>query len=140
MTETLTTDDLFMLTRIAGMMVPASAAHGLPGADDPMIMAEIAVSAGRRADAVLAALREFGDPSGDAAEIGRAFQHDHPEHAQTLQSVVMLCYYRDPRVLAALGENTGAPFPTGNEMPANDWSLLDPVRKMDPIWRDPSGV
>ena len=53
------------LTRVAGLIIPASEAHGVPGADDPAIMAEIAISAARNEAAVRAALVAF-EAVGDA--------------------------------------------------------------------------
>ena len=44
------------LLQAAGLIIPASEAYDVPGADDLLIMAEIAVSAAREAGAVRAAL------------------------------------------------------------------------------------
>jgi hypothetical protein len=49
--------------------------------------------------------------------------------------VVLLCYYRDDRVMHSLGQEPRAPFPKGHEVEQGDWSLLDPVRARPPIWR-----
>jgi hypothetical protein len=48
-----------------------------------------------------------------------------------------LGYYRDPRVVAAHGMETRAPFPQGYEVPPNDLSLLDPVRDRPKLYREP---
>ena len=46
-------------------------------------------------------------------------------------------YYRDPRVLEALGHPPRAPYPLGYEVPPTDFSLLDPVRRRAPFFRSP---
>jgi hypothetical protein len=38
-------------------------------------------------------------------------------------------YYREPRVVEALGLEARAPHPEGYPMEPDDWSLLDPVRR-----------
>ena len=43
----LTGNELRSLRCVAGMMIPASAAHGVPGADDDTIFADIVDSIGR---------------------------------------------------------------------------------------------
>lgn len=117
------------LTRIAGLIIPASETYGVPGADDPEIMVEVLKSAARKAEAVRAAIAAFeaADPA--------TFQTDHPDHAVVLQTIVASCYYRDPRVLRSLGRAPEPPFPRGHEMPESDWSLLEPVRARAPFWR-----
>ena len=46
-------------------------------------------------------------------------------------------YYRDVRVLEALGHPPRAPYPLGYEVPPTDFSLLDPVRRRAPFFRQP---
>ena len=58
----LTSTEFRDLRRLAGIMVPVSAEHGVPGADDDTIFADIARSLGRDTSAVrmaLAMLREI---------------------------------------------------------------------------------
>lgn len=121
--------EIDILTRVAGLIIPASAAHGVPGADDPAIMVEIMASAGRDEAAVRAALAAFG-AVGDAS-----FQTSHPAEAGVLQTIVASCYYRDARVLQSLGREAKPPMPDGFEVPAGDFSLLDDVRARGAIWR-----
>ena len=56
--------------------------------------------------------------------------------AATLGRVVVGAYYRDDRVLLALGLEARAPFPKGYTLEQGDWSLLDAVRHRPPLWRD----
>ena len=52
-----------------------------------------------------------------------------------LTRIVLLCYYRDDRVMVSLGLEPRPPFPKGHEIEQGDWSLLDPVRARKPFWR-----
>jgi hypothetical protein len=53
-----------------------------------------------------------------------------------LGRVIVGAYYRDDRVLLALGLEARAPFPKGYVLEQGEWSLLDAVRKRAPFWRD----
>jgi hypothetical protein len=44
-------------------------------------------------------------------------------------------YYREPRVLSALGLAARAPHPHGYEMEGNDLTSLDAVRRRPPLYR-----
>lgn len=119
------------LTRVAGLIIPASEAHGVPGADDPAIMSDIILSAARDEAAVQAALSAF-ETVGDAS-----FQQSNPAEADVLQTIVASCYYRDARVLRSLGREPKPPMPDGFEVETGDFSLLDQVRARGEIWRRP---
>lgn len=54
----------------------------------------------------------------------------------TLTFLAFVGYYRDVRIVEALGLEPRAPHPGGHEMPPNDFSLLDPVRKRAKLYRD----
>jgi hypothetical protein len=49
------------------------------------------------------------------------------------------CYYRDDRVMRALGLEPRAPFPRGHGLEQGEWALLDAVRNRPPMWRDVTG-
>ena len=132
---------------IAGMMVPASAEFGVPGADDAIIFADIVASLGRDFGHVRQALGELGEPAGGAfAEL------DFARRAAALASlrarggpvvaalarVILQCYYRDDRVVQSLGLEPRPPFPRGHTLEQGDWTLLDPVRTRPKMWRDVS--
>ncbi len=119
------------LHRLAGIMIPADAGYGVPAANDEAIFADIVKSLGRDREAVTAALDALG-PDFTEAEAMRFLDGGQP----ALARVVLQCYYRDDRVLRALGREPGAPFPRGNVVPQGDWSLLDPVKQRPPFWRD----
>ncbi|MCX7382290.1 MAG: hypothetical protein NT133_12910 [Alphaproteobacteria bacterium] len=135
------TDDLRAL---AGMIVPASATYKVPGADDDMIFADILKSLGRDRDDVRAALAQAGAKVGgsvaalDAAgrdKLATRLQADGGPQMAVLTRVVLLCYYRDDRVMISLGLEPRAPFPKGHVLEQGDWSLLDPVKARKPFWR-----
>ena len=116
------------LRRIAGLMIPADVALGVPGADDPVIFDDIVSSLGCDAAAVKAALTGVDMTLDD-------LQSDRPE-ILVLGRAVLQCYYRDDRVVRSLGLEPRAPFPLGHLLEQGDWSLLDPVRARAKMWRD----
>jgi len=133
------------LRRLAGIMVPADAEYGVPGADDPAVFADIERSLGRDHAAVqqaLAALNEMAggsfadldDARAEAAAETLLARADAMVHA--LGRAVLQCYYRDDRVFLSLGLEPRPPFPQGRTLEQGDWSLLDAVRAMPKLWRD----
>ncbi len=138
--DTLNPSEQRDLQRLAAMMIPASAEYGVPGADDPAIFADIIRSLGRdlpSARAALAALAEggpFADLAAEKAEALAASLRTTPD-LLVLHRLVLLCYYRDDRVMRSLGQEPRPPFPKGHVVEQGDWSLLDPVRARPPIWR-----
>ena len=133
------------LRDIAGTMIPESAKFGVPGADDPAILDDIVKSVGRDLPLVREALAAVAAKSAGAfAGLDRdgreALINDYYASggapAVTLGRVIVGAYYRDDRVLLALGLEARAPFPKGYTLEQGDWSLLDAVRKRAPFWRD----
>src|SRR5947208_671413 len=71
--DALTDAETHALRRLAGVMVPASAEHGMPGADDAVIAADIVRSLDRdRADVRAALARLHAIAGGDFAALGPA--------------------------------------------------------------------
>jgi hypothetical protein len=141
----LSTAEVGDLGDVAGTMIPADAAFSLPGADDPAILADIAKSVGRDLPLVREALAGIAAKSnGDFASVDRdtrealinAYYKTGGAAVAALGRVIASAYYRDDRVLLALGLEARAPFPKGHEVEQGDWSLLDAVRKRAPFWRD----
>ncbi len=130
-----------VLRRVAGIMIPASNTFGVPGADDPLIFADIVRSLGRDTAEVRTALAALGggfcELDGVQAEAvaGAVLGRDDRVSA-ALGRAVLQCYYRDDRVLEALGLEARAPYPKGHVVEQGDWSLLDVVRERSPLWRD----
>jgi hypothetical protein len=125
----------YALSDLAGLMIPADAALGMPAANDPLILADIEKSIGRDLPLVRQALEGFRagqktnkDVNDWYAKAGRP--------AAVLGRIVLSAYYRDDRVLLALGHEARAPFPRGYEVEQGDWSLLEAVKHRPAFWRD----
>ena len=128
------------LADIAGTMIPAGPELGMPGADDPAILADIVKSIGRDLPLVREAVAAVGSLAGLDQDKREAVIADYfargGRPATLLARVVLGAYYRDDRVLTALGHEARAPFPKGYALEQGDWSLLDAVRHRPPFWRD----
>jgi hypothetical protein len=132
------------LRAFAGTMIPPSAAYGVPGADDEAIFDDIARNLGRDRDDVGAALKRlvalgggaFADlPAGRRLEVADAFRGEGGPPLAAITRLILLCYYRDDRVMRALGQEPRSPFPKGHVVEQGDWSLLDPVKQRKPFYR-----
>jgi hypothetical protein len=140
----LTADEVRDFRALAAQIIPASATYSVPGADDELIFRDILKSLERDFDDVRQALADlrtlaggaFADLSADRRrDVANAFRDKGGGALAALVRVVLLCYYRDDRVMHSLGQEPRAPFPLGHVVEQGDWSLLDPVRKRPPIWR-----
>jgi hypothetical protein len=122
-------------------VIPASETFGVPGADDALIFADIVRSLGRDTADVRTALAALGagfcalDETRVEAVAGEVLRRDD-RVSTALGRAVLQCYYRDDRVLEALGLEARAPYPKGHVVEQGDWSLLDVVRERSPLWRD----
>jgi hypothetical protein len=67
--------------------------------------------------------------------VTKAFREVGGAPLAALVRVVLLCYYRDDRVMRSLGQEARPPFPRGHVVEQGDWSLLDPVRARPPMFR-----
>lgn len=152
MTELISSDKFFsdsqrdVLAVLADMMIPAEGI--MPGAADADILRVAMESMSRHRDLVARSLAAFADMIG--REDGRHFADLSPTERLTLvdrlkseqadfirifETHILASYYRDDRVLTALGLPARAPFPEGNTIAPTDWSLLDPVRHRKPFYR-----
>ena len=55
---------------------------------------------------------------------------------RTLVRIIAQCYYRDDRVMKALGMELRPPFPEGFTVEEGDWTLLEPVRRRGKLYRE----
>jgi hypothetical protein len=142
--NTLTDAEARDLRALAGQMIPASATYEVPGADDDKIFADILQSLERDTADARTALNLLATLAGGAfadlaparrAEVAATFKREGGAPLFALNRVVLLCYYRDDRVMRSLGQEPRAPFPRGHVVEQGDWSLLDPVRKRAPFYR-----
>lgn len=132
------------LRALVGVMIPASAEYNVPGADDERIFADILRSLERDCEDCRTALKQLAKLSGDnfahlaperRAEVAATLKKDGGSVLVSLNRVALLCYYRDDRVMASLGQEPRSPFPKGHVVEQGDWSLLDPVRRRLAIYR-----
>jgi hypothetical protein len=129
--------ELDLLRGFAETAIPASAKYDLPGAGDAAIFADIAAAARRDVAGVKAVLAgldaiaggDFLALAADARlEAAENLRRLNELAALALGGLVAACYYRDARVMAAIGMEVRPPFPKGFEVDQGDWSLLDKVR------------
>ncbi|MBN9513066.1 MAG: hypothetical protein J0H97_06655 [Alphaproteobacteria bacterium] len=141
---TLTDAEARDLRALVAQMIPASTTYKVPGADDDLIFTDILRSLERDTDDVRAALKHLATMSGGSfaglpadrrAEVAATFKDQGGAPLFALNRVVLLCYYRDDRVMRSLGQEPRSPFPKGHVVEQGDWSLLDPVKKRAPIYR-----
>jgi hypothetical protein len=132
------------LRALAGLMIPASTTYKVPGADDDLIFADIMKSLERDTEDTRTALAHLARLSGGAfadlspdrrRDVAATFKKEGGAPLFALNRVVLLCYYRDDRVMRSLGQEPRSPFPKGHEVEQGDWSLLDQVKTRAPIWR-----
>ena len=142
--EEITAEQARDLRALAGAIIPPSRDYGVPGADDKLIFNDILRSLERdhgdirRALAQLAALAggAFADLGPERrTEVAATFREIGGAPLAALVRVVLLCYYRDDRVMRSLGQEPRPPFPKGHVVEQGDWSLLDPVRARPPMYR-----
>ena len=49
---------------------------------------------------------------------------------------LLRAYYTSPLVLARIGAGSIPPFPQGNSLPQDDWSILEPVYERGQVYRE----
>lgn len=140
----LTAEQTRDLRALAGTIIPPSEAYGVPGADDDLIFNDILRSLERDRDDICQALTHLARLAGGAfadlgperrTEVATTFREAGGAPLAALVRVVLLCYYRDDRVMRSLGQEPRPPFPKGHVVEQGDWSLLDPVRKRPRMYR-----
>jgi hypothetical protein len=145
-TPALTDAEARDLRALAGAMIPASAEYNVPGGDDELIFTDILKSLERDCEDCRTALVHLARLSGGSfaglsaerrADVAAEFRKEGGAPLSALSRVVLLCYYRDDRVMRSLGQEPRAPFPKGHEVEQGNWSLLDPVRARAPMHRRP---
>ena len=137
------------LRRLVGIMIPADASMAMPGADDELIFADLLRSSSRVSGPIETVLEQLDELANGAF----ANLHSDQQQALALRLLdappaklgpelarlfewVLQCYYRDDRVMRCIGMEVRPPFPKGFEVEQGDWSLLEPVRARQKIYRD----
>ncbi len=142
--DALTAEQARDLRALAGAIIPPSSTYGVPGADDELIFNDILGSLERDQDDICRALAHLATLAGGAfadlgparrAEVAVIFREAGGAPLAALVRVVLLCYYRDDRVMRSLGQEPRPPFPKGHDVEQGDWSLLDPVRARPRMYR-----
>lgn len=142
--DVLTAEQIRDLRALAGTIIPPSATYDVPGADDERIFSDILRSLERDRDDICRALAHLVTLAGGAfadlaparrIEVAAAFREAGGAPLAALVRVVLLCYYRDDRVMRSLGQEPRPPFPKGHIVEQGDWSLLDPVRARPRMYR-----
>jgi hypothetical protein len=142
--EEITAEQARDLRALAGAIIPPSRDYGVPGADDELIFNDILRSLERDHDDIRRALAHLAALAGGAfadlgperrTEVAATFREIGGAPLAALVRVVLLCYYRDDRVMRSLGQEPRPPFPKGHVVEQGDWSLLDPVRARPPMYR-----
>jgi hypothetical protein len=140
----LTAEQTRNLRALAGTIIPSSPTYGVPGADDELIFNDILRSLERDRNDICQALTHLARLAGGAfadlgpqrrTEVAAAFREAGGAPLAATVRVVLLCYYRDDRVMRSLGQEPRPPFPKGHVVEQGDWSLLDPVRKRPRMYR-----
>lgn len=142
--NTLTTDQQRSLRCLADMIIPASAKYGIPGAGDDSIFADIVRSFGQDAHHARNVMDTLDRLSGGVfadlpptrqATVAAQLKDQGGTALTMLSRIILLCYYRDDRVMQSLDMDARPPFPMGFEVEQGDWSLLDPVRRRAAFYR-----
>jgi hypothetical protein len=132
------------LRALAGAIIPPSQIYDVPGADDEAIFKDILRSLERDRDDIGRALTQLATLAGGAfadlgperrTEVAATLRETGGAPLGALVRVVLLCYYRDDRVMRSLGQEPRPPFPKGHVVEQGDWSLLDPVRARPSMYR-----
>lgn len=141
------------LTCVLDQIVPPSADGRLPGAGQLGLAAAIEQGVRERPElepglleglAALEACARARSADGfvDVAAAERRALLDQaasqvPGFLLPLVFQTLVAYYAHPAVLEALGHEPRPPYPKGYDVPPTDFSILDPVRERDPIYRRP---
>jgi hypothetical protein len=142
--DSLSAEQVRDLRALAGIIIPPSAAYDVPGADDEMIFKDILRSLERDHDDICRALTHLAALAGGAfadlaperrTEVAVNFRETGGAPLTALVRVVLLCYYRDDRLMRSLGQEPRPPFPGGHVVEQGDWSLLEPVRARPRMYR-----
>lgn len=138
------------LSALLGFMIPGDEALGMVSASDPDITMNVAKylypaqveSISSLLDSIDGISQtKFEQPFVETETEQQKESFDsclnlHGDGIRRLGAALVQIYYRDDRVMTALGMEARAPFPTGYEVEQGDWSLLEPVRRKGRLWRE----
>ena len=145
----LSDDQRRILAIVLDLIIPASEDGLRPSAADVDVLGYVRETEGHTLDNLRAELDQLDaeafesqgeafaslDPARRKALVD-AVREREPQFMRTLATQTVTCYYRDDRVLEAIGVGARPPFPDGYEVPSGDLSLLEPVRRRGQIYRE----
>jgi len=145
MSEPLGSDAAKLLASALDQLVPARDDGRLPGAG-ALGLAEFVAQAASRDPELRGALAELLaglaadgfaalEPAAQTASLERLSQAA-PGAFRQLVVHAYRGYYCHPRVVEALGLEPRPPFPKGYAVAPTDFSILDPVRRREKLYRD----
>ncbi len=140
-------DELLVLTSVLDELIPPSADGRLPGAGQvgvaPLLDESLqkmpdlkAMIAQGLADLDRVAHERKATPFAALAKDDKLQLLNEQGFIFPLMLQTYIAYYQHPRVIAALGLEARPPHPTGYQMPPNDLSLLDAVRRRPKGYRE----
>ena len=134
------------LRRLAALIIAADQDLGLPAADDPQIFENLLQRLEPQQEVLAKNMQKLFDEWGGLSKILALPDKEFDQLAVSLSersdqfltqfiSTLALAYYKDERVLNALGVQLASPFPAGAQLEQGDWSLLDSVAARTPFYR-----
>ncbi len=145
----LSDDQRRILAIVLDLIIPASEDARRPSAADVDVLGHIRETESHTLDGLRAELDQLDaeafESQGDAfasldpatgKALVEAIREREPHFLRTLAMQTVTCYYRDDRVLEAIGVGARPPFPDGYEVPSGDLSLLEPVRRRGRVYRE----
>ena len=141
-------DDMTTISAVIDSMLPGDATMSMPSASDAGVARYLAQHA---FEALVVdftqllenvALAKCGQPflSLDAAARLKAIDACKLANVRLFSAFltqVLRAYYTAPAVLRLIGSGSVPPFPTGNELAQDDWSMLEAVFERGQVYREP---
>ena len=135
-----------LVAYFAGAIIPACSEQRMLAANDPRILQDIFDTAdtasvnGFCRHVEMVADEIAGCPFADLNEaekeaLTRRLENSNAANVLVFVSLVVQCYYRDPRVLAALELEARPAYPKGYEVEKSDWAMLEPVKQRPPFYK-----
>ena len=137
-----------LLAAVLDTIIPPGEGEGLPGAGEvglgevlPREAPELVPLLAEALEALRDALSERGMAdfarleASEKRSLLETLAERQPAFLPAMLFQVYTRYYREPRVLAALGLQARPPYPLGYELEGGDLDLLAPVRARPPLYR-----
>jgi len=149
-THPLSDEQRATLNALCDLMIPASADGKMPAASSLSLyddLSELSPADVQTFADGLSALQENAQSTfkqaysaltaRDAQSVFDALRPELRRFASLFTVQTAARYYANDTVMPLIGLEPRAPWPQGNDVKQGDWSLLDPVRKRAPMYRQP---